>query len=114
MGGGLPCLEASGYETGALTGLPKLMSLGGYAVDLFIIISGFVIMLSLDKQREMYQQFVVRRFFRLFPVFIAMFIIAIPLSQLNLWNLTHASQYLIPDRTELRAAQVLVWWDNIQ
>src|SRR4026209_21441 len=90
------------------------MSLGGYAVDLFIIISGFVIMLSLDKQREMYQQFVVRRFFRLFPVFIAMFIIAIPLSQLNLWDLTHASQYLIPDRTELRAAQVLVWWDNIQ
>ena len=43
-----------------------------------------------------------------------MFIIAIPLSQLNLWDLTHASQYLIPDRTELRAAQVLVWWDNIQ
>ena len=55
-------LWASGYETEALTALPKLIRTGSYSVDLFIIISGFVIMLALDKQRETYVKFVVRRF----------------------------------------------------
>ncbi len=62
-------------------------------------------------------QFIVRRFFRLFPVFIVMFAIAIPLSQLNLWNVTHASQYLSPELTESAAfgvVKVASWWENIQ
>src|SRR4029077_5012932 len=78
---GSHALWVAGYRPDALVGLPKLIGLGGDAVDLFIIISGFVIMLSLDNQRETYLQFVVRRFFRLFPVFIVLFVVAIPLSQ---------------------------------
>ena len=96
----------SGYEVAELAGLPKLMGLGTYAIDLFIIISGFVITLSLDKQREAYWQFVVRRFFRLYPVFIALFVVAIPLSQVTLWNVTHAGQYLRPERICISP----VWW----
>jgi peptidoglycan/LPS O-acetylase OafA/YrhL len=52
VGAGRHALWASGHEAEALTGLPKLMRTGSYAVDLFIMISGFIIVLSLDKQRE--------------------------------------------------------------
>jgi peptidoglycan/LPS O-acetylase OafA/YrhL len=106
-------LEASGYEAEALTGLPKLALIGEYAVQLFIIISGFVIMLALDKHRETYVQFLVRRFSRLFPVFIVLFVVAIPLSQVSLWNLTHASQYLTSDQIEFRTDRMEAWWANI-
>ena len=106
-------LEASGYEAKAFTGLAKLALMGSFAVHLFIIISGFVIMLALDKHRETYQQFIVRRFFRLFPVFIVLFIIAIPLSQVSLWNLTHVSQYLTSDQIQFRTDRLETWWANI-
>ena len=107
-------LWLSGYPPDALAGLPKLIAMGPYAVDLFIIISGFVIMLSLDKQRETYLQFIVRRFFRLFPVFIVLFVVAIPLSHVFLWNVTHASQYLTPDQIENWTDIMESWWENIQ
>jgi peptidoglycan/LPS O-acetylase OafA/YrhL len=73
-----------------------------------------VIMLALDKQRETYVQFVVCRFFRLFPVFIVLLVVAIPLSQVSLWNVIHASQYVTPDQIEFRIANVESWWANIQ
>jgi peptidoglycan/LPS O-acetylase OafA/YrhL len=83
-------------------------------VDIFVIISGFVIFFLLDKQRETYQQFIVRRFFRLFPVFVALFAISIPLSQLAIWNVTHASQYLTPNEIERLTGTMGSWWENIQ
>ena len=43
---------------------------GDKAVDVFIILSGFVISLLLLREREPYQTFICRRFFRLYPVFI--------------------------------------------
>jgi len=107
-------LEASGYEAEAYTGLPKLALMGEYAVQLFIIISGFVIMLALDTRRETYVQFLVRRFSRLFPVFIVLFVVAMPLSQVSLWNLAHASQYLTSDQIEFRTDRMEAWWTNIR
>ena len=107
-------LWGSGYRPQALAGLFKLILSGEYAVDLFIIISGFVIFFSLDKQRETYQQFIVRRFFRLFPVFIVLFAFAIPLSQLSMWNVTQASAYLTPDVADRLIGTMGSWWENIQ
>lgn len=104
----------SGYVLEALTGLPKAFKIGTYAVHLFIILSGFVIARLLDTQRETYLPFIVRRFFRLFPVFIVLFVVAIPLSKLSLWNLTHASQYLTSEMIELSSGHVVSWWANIQ
>ena len=107
-------LWSSGYVPEALARLPRLFRTAEYAVDLFIIISGFVITLALDTQRGTYVPFVVRRFFRLFPVFIVMFVVAIPLSQVDLWNLAHSSQYLTLEQIESRMANVAAWWANIQ
>jgi peptidoglycan/LPS O-acetylase OafA/YrhL len=104
----------SGFEPEAHALLSRLLRTAKPAVDLFIIISGFVIMLALDKHRETYVQFIVRRFFRLFPVFIVLFAVAIPLSQVNLWNLTQESHYLTPGEIETGATKVVSWWANIQ
>ena len=108
-------LWVSGYQP-AVEPLLRLIGAGGYAVQLFMILSGFVIALLLDKQEETYLQFVVRRFFRLFPVFIVLFAVAIPLSQVSLWNVTH-SPYLTPELIESDQdsglAKVESWWENI-
>lgn len=42
---------------------------GGAAVDVFIVLSGFVIFMLLDQGREPYLAFLWRRFFRLFPAY---------------------------------------------
>jgi peptidoglycan/LPS O-acetylase OafA/YrhL len=104
----------SGFKPEAFVSLLGMLRTEPYAVQLFIIISGFVIMLALDKHRETYVQFIVRRFFRLFPVFIVLFVVAIPLSRVHLWNLTHASQYLTPELIDPFVAIVVSWWENIQ
>ena len=106
-------LWAAGFEVEALSGLPKLLRRGEYAVDVFVIVSGFVIFLSLDTRQESYKQFIVRRFFRLFPLFIVLFALAIPLSRLSLWNVAHASQYLTPNQAQYLIDTVGMWWQNI-
>jgi peptidoglycan/LPS O-acetylase OafA/YrhL len=57
-------------ERGAVPQVIERMTLFGWvSVDLFIILSGFVITLLIETQREGYGPFIVRRFFRLAPVY---------------------------------------------
>jgi len=107
-------LWASGYEANRLSGLPNFLRQGGCAVDVFVIISAFVIFLLMDTKRLSFGQFILRRFFRLFPLFIALFIVAIPLSRVSLWNLDHAAAYLTPEQIDHRAVRIISWWQNIQ
>jgi peptidoglycan/LPS O-acetylase OafA/YrhL len=59
-----------GIDSTRLTRLESLVVLGGWqAVELFIILSGFVIAVLLDGERESYRAYIVRRFFRLAPVY---------------------------------------------
>ncbi len=97
------------------TSLPFLQLLvkGNYAVQLFMIVSGFVIFLLLDKQGESYRQFVVRRFFRLFPLFLVVFLVAIPLSRLASWDAAHSTQYWSAHQIDYFTAEVQSWWSNI-
>ena len=105
-------LWAAGLERDGLSGFALLIRTPELAVDLFIIVSGFVIFLALDASKESYLQFVVRRFFRLFPLFILLFFVAIPVSTITMWNATHASQYFLP--ADVNYDQMLSWWDNLQ
>ena len=61
-------LWESGYRPQTLSGLSKLIVSGEYAVAFLHHHQRFRNFSSLDKQRETYQQFIVRRFFHLFPV----------------------------------------------
>jgi peptidoglycan/LPS O-acetylase OafA/YrhL/uncharacterized protein involved in exopolysaccharide biosynthesis len=105
---------ASGYEANQLSGLPALLRQGACAVDVFIVISAFVIFLLLDTKRPAFGPFIVRRFFRLFPLFIALFVIAIPLSRVSLWNLEHAAAYLTPEQIDHRVLRIASWWENLR
>ena len=105
-------LWSSGYEADALSMIPRLLAKGRYAVEVFMIISGFVIFFLLDKQRENYKQFIVRRFFRIFPAFFALFLLAIPGSLLVLWNTNH-TPYLAAQHVNGLVALIQSWWANI-
>jgi peptidoglycan/LPS O-acetylase OafA/YrhL len=48
----------------------------GYAVDVFIMLSGFVIFFLLDSATLDYSRFIVRRFFRLFPLYFFVLLLA--------------------------------------
>src|SRR5262245_31635660 len=63
---------ASGYEPAMLSGLPSVLRQGDLAVEVFVIISAFVIFLLLDTKKLTFGSFIVRRFFRLFPLFIVL------------------------------------------
>lgn len=70
----------------------RILAGGAYAVDIFVIVSGFVIFLLLDRHRPRYRDFVGQRFFRLAPMFAvgcAFGWIVRPLEQINLqhWHL---------------------------
>jgi peptidoglycan/LPS O-acetylase OafA/YrhL len=107
-------LWASGYEPAMLSGLPSLLRQGDLAVEVFVIISAFVIFLLLDTKRLSFVPFIVRRFFRLFPLFVVLFIIAIPISKVSLWNATHAGAYLTPQHIDHQVLRIESWWQNLE
>lgn len=61
-------LKHAGYD-GHDMGMLKFLVNPGLAVDVFIMLSGFVVFFLLDQQKISYLQFLVRRWFRLAPVF---------------------------------------------
>ena len=104
---------SSGYELSALSMIPKILAKGRYAVEVFMIISGFVIFFLLDKKRENYAAFITRRFFRIFPAFLVLFVLAIPGSILVLWNTAHAP-YLSYEHARDLVQLIQSWWSNIE
>jgi peptidoglycan/LPS O-acetylase OafA/YrhL len=66
---------------GTLTRVEAMVAFGGWqAVELFIILSGFVIALLLDVEKESYAVFITRRFFRLAPVYYVLLLYGIILA----------------------------------
>ena len=63
------CLGSSGYRQDTLPLALSIVRDAGYAVSVFVIVSGFVIFQLLDSRREGYAKFIVKRFFRLYPLF---------------------------------------------
>lgn len=66
------------------------ISHGSMAVDVFMILSGFVIFFLLDREHEGYRPFIVRRFLRLFPVYALCFVAMLALQGAYIGNL-HAN-----------------------
>jgi peptidoglycan/LPS O-acetylase OafA/YrhL len=57
----------------------KVLASGGNAVDVFIVISGFVIFYLLDTSPEGYARFIVRRGIRLYPVYLLCLLASLPM-----------------------------------
>lgn len=67
----------SGFRGAWLPSLGRIVTSAGYAVDVFVILSGFVITHLLSTQPVSYREFITRRFFRLYPLFLAALIVGL-------------------------------------
>jgi len=70
-------LSFMGISKGDLSKPLQLLTHGGYAVEIFIILSGFVIFYTLDNRSSTYLAFIRQRFFRLFPLYLFCLIISV-------------------------------------
>ena len=59
------------------SGWGRILANGDTAVGIFIIISGFVITMNIDRSRDGYRQYIIRRGFRLFPAYLIALLISI-------------------------------------
>jgi len=73
-------LVLSGIAGDALPRPLRILLRGDLPVDVFVILSGFVIFMLLDKGRDTYATFITRRFFRLFPTYLVCLSAMIPIS----------------------------------
>lgn len=78
-----------------------------------MIISGFVIFLLLDIKKENYLAYITRRFFRLFPVYIIIFILAIPTFVLVPQN-AESFSHLFVNKPFPHIEYISTWWENIE
>jgi peptidoglycan/LPS O-acetylase OafA/YrhL len=92
----------SGYTPKSL-GVLSFAATPGLAVDVFIILSGFVIFDLIDTKHESYVPFIVRRFFRIFPLYIVALIIGTLFSARTL-----AWTQALPWKTPFVAGQVSI------
>lgn len=72
-------LQASGLSNEHSHPIVKLLSMGGLAVMVFAIISGFVITHLVLTKREPYAPYVIRRFFRIYPLYLVAIVLALAL-----------------------------------
>ncbi len=70
-------LVESGFRGAWLPSLGRIVTNAGYAVDVFVILSGFVITHLLCTQPVSYREFIARRFFRLYPLFVAALLVGL-------------------------------------
>ncbi|MFZ2587519.1 MAG: acyltransferase [Alphaproteobacteria bacterium] len=82
----------------------------GYAVNVFIMISGFAIAALLDKRSENYRMYITRRFFRIFPVyflFLMASVVAAPMA-LEIWQ--HAPEGFMKASRIAIATNTMDYW----
>lgn len=78
---------------------------GENAVNVFIILSGFVISMLITSQNEDYKLYIIRRFFRLYPIYIICILIALLLNVIGIipqkFNSSELASHLILHATML-------------
>jgi peptidoglycan/LPS O-acetylase OafA/YrhL len=100
-------IKYSGLVTNYLPPMLAWLRHAGYAVDVFIILSGFVIFLLLDNTSgKSYLQFMTERFFRIYPLYLVAFAASIILMPLKISAFTHGNWHELDFATKmLREAQ---------
>ena len=77
------------------------LSFNRSAVDVFIVLSGFVIMSLLDTKQEPFRPYIARRFMRLFPIYVVILFVSAATLAIQQYGLAHA-----PFETERTAARI--------
>jgi peptidoglycan/LPS O-acetylase OafA/YrhL len=84
-------VSSEGHKSHFLKNIIETLTNGRSAVWIFMILSGFVNFYLLDVKREKPFVYIVRRFLRLYPLYITLFIASIFINQFHLYSLTHIS-----------------------
>jgi peptidoglycan/LPS O-acetylase OafA/YrhL len=104
---------AHAIQTAGVKSLPAWLVRGELAVEVFIIVSGFVITHLLVTKREPYVPYITRRFFRIVPIYV--FCTALATVTLG-W---YAEVYSLPwvDYLQMRAERLTLtyehWWAHV-
>lgn len=102
-------LDLAGNQKGKMFG--RFIMGGGQAVDVFIILSGFVIMLLLDRKQQSPVRFYVGRFFRLWPLLLFAILAGVWVLPLELSNLSYLSGTL--HSSDFRIMRINGWLENL-
>lgn len=83
--------------------ISKTKLYNGYAVDVFIILSGFAITSLIMKRPEPYPLYLTRRFFRIFPVYLLYLALSVALSRVALetWSMISDIGYMNGFRVQI-------------
>jgi peptidoglycan/LPS O-acetylase OafA/YrhL len=86
----------------------------GYAVDVFIILSGFAIAALLDKRPEPYGLYIARRFLRIFPVYLLFLFLSVAASSLALEVWAAAPEgYMKATRIQIAKDSLDQFWPHL-
>ena len=102
-------LTHSGYSIATVGRGWRILLHGDYAVDVFIILSGFVIHKLWHDKREPYRVFVARRFLRLWPAYAVCLLGALVLRPCISAILDHAPPAALPEWTNFVTAGRQTW-----
>jgi peptidoglycan/LPS O-acetylase OafA/YrhL len=116
---GLSCLWVMWYHLGVMLHLSSTLNLGLFyrgmvPVYLFFILSGFVIAGLIREKQENYRDFIVRRFFRIWPAFaflsvVGLFLLGFMLGVLdNLGNRQPIRQHI-----DIYQSSQQYWWQHL-
>lgn len=86
----------------------------GYAVDVFIILSGFAIAAMIDKRPERYGMYLMRRFLRIFPIYLFFLVASALLAELALETWQSAPLvYLRYTRIRIASDTLVYFWPHL-
>lgn len=93
--------------------LVQILERGDIAVNVFVIVSGFVITHLILSKEENYAPYIIRRFFRIFPVYIACLAVAILLTKF--YQAAYSNPWVVASdmRAERIAAEHQHFWTHL-
>ncbi len=94
--------------------IAKTKLFNGYAVDVFIILSGFAIAALVDKRPEPYGLYIRRRFLRIFPVYVLFLLCSVAASSLALDVWSSAPEgYMKATRIQIARDSLDQFWPHL-
>jgi peptidoglycan/LPS O-acetylase OafA/YrhL len=95
-------------------GVPDAKLYNGYAVDIFVMLSGFAIFALLESRREAYGPYLIRRFLRIFPVYLFYLVISIAIQPLMRQAFLAGPEAFMQDRRlEILDNTRAFWWPHL-
>jgi peptidoglycan/LPS O-acetylase OafA/YrhL len=87
---------------------PKLYN--AYAVDVFIMLSGFAIFTLMEQKHERFLPYITRRALRIFPVYLFFLAVSVALQPLVIHAFANSSPAYMQDRRVEIAVNSMTWW----